>query len=186
MKPATATKVDSTPHLLVEKQGFSQRPDKLGTGSTVSYGLLLKNTSGTQDATETYLLINFATAGGELIGTVTKKVDLVAANGSFAFGPGQAVIVEGKEEQGFLEPLPLSLLPLGVGTRTLKSAKGSGCAGSASWRRFRGGAVEERLGPEGKRAWSLAGGERGTRLDPACVGDRPRPELAEALAGQTN
>src|SRR4029077_45224 len=26
--------------------------------------------------------------------------------------PGQAVIVEGKEEQGFLEPLPLSLLPL--------------------------------------------------------------------------
>ena len=26
--------------------------------------------------------------------------------------PGQVVIVEGKEEQGFLEPLPLSLLPL--------------------------------------------------------------------------
>jgi len=86
VKPAVATKVDSTPHLLVEKQGFSQRNDKLGTGSTVSYGLLLKNTSGTQDATETYLLINFATAGGELIGTVTKKVELVAANGSYAFG----------------------------------------------------------------------------------------------------
>ena len=76
VKPATATKVDSTPHLLVDKQGFSQRNDKLGTGSTVSYGLLLKNTSTTQDATETYLLINFATASGELIGTVTKKVEL--------------------------------------------------------------------------------------------------------------
>ena len=86
MKPAAATKVDSTPHLMVDKQGFSQRNDKLGTGSTVSYGLLLKNTSTTQDATETYLLINFATASGELIGTVTKKVELVPANGMFAFG----------------------------------------------------------------------------------------------------
>jgi hypothetical protein len=86
VKPATATKVDSTPHLLVEKQGFSQRNDKLGTGSTISYGLLLKNTSNTQDATETYLLINFAIAGGELVGTVTKKVDLVAAAGNYAFG----------------------------------------------------------------------------------------------------
>ena len=76
VKPAAATKVDSTPHLMVDKQGFSQRNDKLGTGSTVSYGLLLKNTSTTQDATETYLLINFATASGELIGTVTKKVEL--------------------------------------------------------------------------------------------------------------
>ena len=67
VKPATATKVDSTPHLLVDKQGFSQRNDKLGTGSTVSYGLLLKNTSTTQDATETYLLINFATASGNVV-----------------------------------------------------------------------------------------------------------------------
>ena len=31
-------------------------------------------------------MINFATASGELIGTVTKKVELVAANGMFAFG----------------------------------------------------------------------------------------------------
>ena len=51
-----------TPHVMVDKQGFSQRPDSLGTGSTVSYGLLLKNTSTTQDATSVYLLINFATA----------------------------------------------------------------------------------------------------------------------------
>src|SRR6187455_3549662 len=44
--------------------------------------------------------------------------------------PGQAVIVEGREEQSFLEPLPLSLLPLdegryaeleGLGVRTLGS-----------------------------------------------------------------
>jgi protein ImuB len=93
--------------------------------------------------------------------------------------PGQAVIVEGKEEQGFLEPLPLSLLPLppdryaeleGLGVRRLGELAS-----------LPGGAVEERLGPEGKRAWSLAGGERGTTRS-RVRGRSPAAELAEALS----
>ena len=47
---------------------------------------MLKNTSQTQDTTNVYLLINFATAGGELIGTVTKTVELIPAGGTVAIG----------------------------------------------------------------------------------------------------
>jgi hypothetical protein len=76
----------AAPHVIIDRQGFSQRPDLYGTGSSLSYGLLLKNTSQTQDSTNVYLLINFATAGGELIGTVTKTVALIPAGGTAAVG----------------------------------------------------------------------------------------------------
>ena len=87
--------------------------------------------------------------------------------------PGQAVIVEGKEEQGFLEPL---LLPPPSRRTCTPSSKGCGYVGSASWRPPPGGAVEERLG-----AWRGSGlgallqaGNRAPNLIPACVGDRLR------------
>lgn len=86
VRSATAAGPDSTPRVLVDKQGFTQRPDRFGTASSVSYGLLLKNTSATQDATDVYLLINFASAGGRLVGTVTKSLELIPAGGTFALG----------------------------------------------------------------------------------------------------
>jgi len=96
--------------------------------------------------------------------------------------PGQAMIVEGKDERSFLEPLPLSLLPLeadryaeleGLGVRTLGSLAA-----------LPGGSVAERLGQEGKQAWSLArGGERHAGANPYRVrGRSPAAELAEALS----
>ena len=106
--------------------------------------------------------------------------------------PGQAVIVEGKEEQGFLEPLPLSLLPLP--SNRYAELEGLGVRRLGELASLPGGAVEERLGPEGKRAWSLAGGERQS-AHLVCVGDRlrqswwrpsPSPrrlERADAAAG---
>ncbi len=90
--------------------------------------------------------------------------------------PGQAMIVEGKDERTFLEPLPLSLLPLeadryaeleGLGVRTL------GALGALPE-----GAVAERLGQEGKQAWSLARGGERRRLR----GRSPAAELAEVLS----
>ena len=93
--------------------------------------------------------------------------------------PGQAVIVEGKEEQGFLEPLPLSLLPLPP--NRYAELEGLGVRRLGELASLPGGAVEERLGPEGKRAWSLAGGDRDAR--PTRVrGRSPAAELAEALS----
>jgi len=93
--------------------------------------------------------------------------------------PGQAVIVEGKEEQGFLEPLPLSLLPLP--SNRYAELEGLGVRRLGELASLPGGAVEERLGPEGKRAWSLAGGERGTTRS-RVRGRSPAAELAEALS----
>ena len=93
--------------------------------------------------------------------------------------PGQAVIVEGKEEQGFLEPLPLSLLPLP--SNRYAELEGLGVRRLGELASLPGGAVEERLGPEGKRAWSLAGGERGN-AQPRVRGRSPAAELAEALS----
>jgi protein ImuB len=78
--------------------------------------------------------------------------------------PGQALIVSDKSAREFLAPLPLTLLPLEreryeeleeLGVRKLGQLAG-----------LPGGAVAERLGPEGRRAWSLARGEEDGRVRP--------------------
>ena len=89
--------------------------------------------------------------------------------------PGQALIVSDDRTQRFLAPLPLSLLPLErdryeeleeLGLRTIGQLAG-----------LPGGAVSERLGPAGRRAWSLARGERDGRVEPR----RPAEALHETL-----
>ena len=71
--------------------------------------------------------------------------------------PGQALIVSDDRTRSFLAPLPLTLLPLEreryedleeLGVRTIGQLAG-----------LPGGAVAERLGPDGRRAWGLARGE---------------------------
>jgi protein ImuB len=94
--------------------------------------------------------------------------------------PGQAVIVEGKEEQAFLEPLPLTLLPLE--RERYAELEGLGVRRLGELARLPGGAVAERLGPEGKRAWSLAGGERHNAHHTRVRGRSPAAELVEALS----
>jgi protein ImuB len=86
------------------------------------------------------------------------------------------VIVEGREEQSFLEPLPLSLLPLDEGRYA--ELEGLGVRTLGSLASLPGAAVSERLGPEGKRAWSLARGGERRRVR----GRSPAAELAEALS----
>jgi protein ImuB len=70
--------------------------------------------------------------------------------------PGQALIVSDDRSRSFLAPLPLTLLPLEqsryaeleeLGVRTIGQLAG-----------LPGGAVSERLGPDGRRAWGLARG----------------------------
>ena len=89
--------------------------------------------------------------------------------------PGQAVIVEGKEE-AFLEPLPLTLLPLEAGRYA--ELEGLGVRRLGDLAKLPGEAVAERLGPEGKRAWSLARGGDRRRVR----GRSPAAELVEALS----
>src|SRR6266550_9152525 len=89
--------------------------------------------------------------------------------------PGQLLVVRDEEVDQFLAPLLLTLLPLerqrsdelqALGVRRLGQLAG-----------LPGGAVAERLGPDGRRAWSLARGGATARVR----GRRPPAELAESL-----
>ena len=89
--------------------------------------------------------------------------------------PGQVLVVRDEDVGRFLAPLPLTL-PLerqryeeleSLGVRRLGQLAG-----------LPGGAVAERLGPDGRRAWSLARGGAAARVR----GRRPPAELAETLA----
>ena len=89
--------------------------------------------------------------------------------------PGQALIVSDDRTRSFIAPLPLTLLPLEreryeqleeLGVRTIGQLAG-----------LPGGAVAERLGPAGRRAWGLARGEQDGRVAPR----RPVTALHETL-----
>ena len=89
--------------------------------------------------------------------------------------PGQALIVSDDRTRSFLAPLPLTLLPLEreryeeleeLGVRTIGQLAG-----------LPGGAVAERLGPDGRRAWSLARGEQDGKVAPR----QPPCRLVETL-----
>jgi hypothetical protein len=81
-----STTAADMPRVVVDKQGFSQRPDRGGTGSQLSYGLLLHNTSTTEDAQNVYVIVNMVTATGELIGSKSRTVPLVPAGDTYALG----------------------------------------------------------------------------------------------------
>jgi hypothetical protein len=74
------------PTIVIDKQGYTQRPDKYGTGSLVSYGLMLRNSSATEDATSVYVLVNMVDATGALLGSESQTVTLIGANGTYAYG----------------------------------------------------------------------------------------------------
>jgi nucleotidyltransferase/DNA polymerase involved in DNA repair len=89
--------------------------------------------------------------------------------------PGQALIVSDDRTRSFLAPLPLQLLPLEraryeeleeLGVRTIGQLAG-----------LPGAAVADRLGPDGRRAWSLARGEQDGRGWERSVSPR-RPAVA--------
>src|SRR5919108_113699 len=88
---------------------------------------------------------------------------------------GQVLIVSDEHTREFLSPLPLTLIPMEAGRREelreLGITKLGELAGLPS------GAVAERLGPDGRRAWSLARGGSSRRVR----GRKPAAELLETL-----
>jgi len=89
--------------------------------------------------------------------------------------PGQVLVVADDGADAFLAPLPLDLLPLGESTQGELRELGVRRLGQLA--ALPGGAVAERLGPEGRRAWGLARGGRRTRVR----GRRAPAEIVEAL-----
>ena len=88
---------------------------------------------------------------------------------------GQIVIVAEKEEQAFLEPLPLSLLPMTPDRYA--ELEGLGLRRLGELAQLPAGAVAERLGVEGRKAWRLAQGGRRAKIR----GRKPVSELVETL-----
>ena len=89
--------------------------------------------------------------------------------------PGQALIVSDEKAKEFLAPLPLTLLPLAEGRREELEQLGVKTIGQLAG--LPGAAVAERLGPDGRRAHSLARGEDTTKVRAR----RPPAEIAERL-----
>jgi nucleotidyltransferase/DNA polymerase involved in DNA repair len=89
--------------------------------------------------------------------------------------PGQLLVVRDDEVGSFLAPLPLNLLPIERQRRHELEALGVRKLGQLAG--LPGGAVAERLGPDGRRAWSLARGGANARVR----GRRPPAELVESL-----
>lgn len=84
--PAGVTVGPKTPRLVLSKEGFSQRPDAFGTGSTASYGLLIRNPSLTKDAHAVSVTISFVSGDGNVIGRKTATVARIEAGETFALG----------------------------------------------------------------------------------------------------
>lgn len=74
------------PKVVIDKQGYTQRPDAYGTGSLVSYGLMLRNSSAKEDATSIYVLVNMVDASGALLGSASATIPLIGAAATFAYG----------------------------------------------------------------------------------------------------
>src|SRR5436305_3965553 len=71
---------------------------------------------------------------------------------------GQVLIVSDRKTRDFLAPLPLTLLPFDPERREELEELGVRRLGQLAG--LPGAAVAERLGPDGRRAWSLARGEK--------------------------
>jgi protein ImuB len=88
---------------------------------------------------------------------------------------GQVLIVSDRNTRDFLAPLPLTLLPVDAERREELEELGVRRLGQLAG--LPGAAVAERLGPDGRRAWSLARGEKRGKVRARKVA----AELAETL-----
>src|SRR4051794_21975996 len=169
--PATAEQAWEEILRRLEDTGFGVEPAEAGTVYFETAGVE-RLYGGLEPALKRALA-----AGGSIWGPRARAADrrfaaLAAAN---VARPGQALIVSDERTRSFLAPLPLTLLPLEreryeeleeLGVRTIGQLAG-----------LPGGAVAERLGPDGRRAWSLARGEHDGRVAPR----RPADPLHETL-----
>jgi protein ImuB len=107
------------------------------------------------------------------VGAATRKFTALAA--ANVARSGQALVVSDERTREFLAPLPVGLLPLEA--QRQEELKELGVKRLGELAGLPGGAVAERLGPDGRRAWSLARGGSKRRVR----GRRPSAELAETL-----
>jgi protein ImuB len=157
----------------LEDAGFAVEPDSPGVVYFDSRGV--ERLYGGLEPALRRALAAVGTAWEPRAGAAERRFAALAA--ASVARPGQALIVSDDRSETFLAPLPLQLLPLDparyeeleeLGVRTIGQLAG-----------LPGGAVAERLGPDGRRAWSLAGGDEPG--DRKVVPRRPVAALHETL-----
>jgi nucleotidyltransferase/DNA polymerase involved in DNA repair len=155
----------------LEDAGFGVEPAGLGTAYFETRGV--ERLYGGLEPALRRALAAIGTQWDARIGAAGRRFAALAA--ASVAKPGQLLVVRDEEVDRFLAPLPLTLLPLerqryeeleALGVRRLGQLAG-----------LPGGAVAERLGPDGRRAWGLARGGTAARVR----GRRPPAELAESL-----
>ena len=137
----------------LEDAGFAVEPDSPGVVYFDTRGV--ERLYGGLEPALKRALAAVGTTWDPRVGAAERRFAALAA--ASVARAGQALIVSNDRASSFLAPLPLELLPLDqdryaeleeLGVRTIGQLAG-----------LPGGAVAERLGPVGRRAWSLAGGE---------------------------
>jgi len=155
----------------LEDAGFAVEPVEQGTVVFETRGVE-RLYGGVQPALERALAA--VGAGWDpRIGAATRRFTALAA--ASVARPAQILLVAAQEEESFLEPLPLSLLPLPPDRYA--ELEGLGLRRLGELAQLPGGAVAERLGVEGRKAWQLARGGRRAKVR----GRKPAFELAETL-----
>src|SRR4051794_7541466 len=169
--PATAEQAWEEILRRLEDAGFAVEPAEPGTVYFESKGV--ERLYGGLEPALKRALAAVGSVWDPRVGAAERRfAALAAANVARA---GQVLIVSDDRAHSFLAPLPLTLLPLEreryeeleeLGVRTIGQLAG-----------LPGSAVAERLGPDGRRAWSLARGEHDGRVAPR----RPAAALYETL-----
>lgn len=77
--------------LSLVKTGYSQRPNSYGSGSNVSYGVVLDNPSQTEDAQQVTVQVNFIDASDHTLQTATTSIGTIRAGSTFNVGGYQAL-----------------------------------------------------------------------------------------------
>ncbi len=172
----------------LEDAGFAVEPASLGVAYFETRGV--ERLYGGLEPALRRALAAVGTEWDARIGAAGRRFAALAA--ASVARPGQVVVVADEELPQFLAPLPLTLLPLERNRYEELEALGVRKLGQLAG--LPGGAVAERLGPDGRRAWGLARGGTAARVrgrrPPAAVarlarvpgGDRQRAD-AETRAG---
>jgi nucleotidyltransferase/DNA polymerase involved in DNA repair len=155
----------------LEDAGFAVEPAGLGSVFFETRGV--ERLYGGVEAALERALAAVGSAWDSRAGAAGRRFAALAA--ASVARPGQVLIVADERTRDFLAPLPLSLLPLAEERRRELQELGVRRVGELAG--LPGGAVAERLGPDGRRAWSLARGRDRGRVR----GRRPPAELVETL-----
>src|SRR5438067_9181018 len=155
----------------LEDSGFAVDPAEPGCVYFETRGV--ERLYGGLEAALKRALAAVGTAWDARVGAAERRFAALAA--ATVARAGQALIVSDERVPEFLAPLPLEVVPMDPRRRAELRELGVKKIGQLAG--LPGGAVAERLGPDGRRAWGLARGGKAARVR----GRRPPAEIVEAL-----